>query len=64
MTDQQADLLTETATDIVQRLATAGRMWASHGLRVGRSSLATAAKTLDLTATTLEELSDRIADEK
>ena len=43
----------------VDTLVEIGRMWASHGLRIGRSALETSARTLDVTAETLSDLADR-----
>ena len=39
-----------------------GRLWASHGLSVGRSALETSAHTLRTTAELLGDLSDRFAE--
>ena len=53
---------TESNADIeraVDTLVEIGRMWASHGLRIGRSALQTSARTLDVTAETLSDLAER-----
>jgi hypothetical protein len=44
---------------VVSTLFDVGRLWASHGLSVGRSALETSAVTLRTTADLLGELSDR-----
>lgn len=47
----------------IDALIAIGRMWASHGLRMGKSALQTSARTLDVTAQTLTELADRFEPE-
>lgn len=51
----------EAADRAVRSLFQVGRLWASHGLEMGRMTLRTAAKTLESTAETLEDLSQRVA---
>lgn len=61
LTEQDATP-TEDQGDIelgIQTLVSIGRMWASHGLRMGRSALQTSARTLDVTAETLSDLAER-----
>lgn len=43
----------------LRSLVDVGRVWASHGLQVGRSALETSAKTLNLTAEALADLAER-----
>jgi hypothetical protein len=50
--------LVETVGRAVETLFDVGRLWASHGLGVGRSALETSALTLRKTASLLGELSD------
>ena len=51
----------ESATErAIDNLFAVGRLWARHGLDVGKAALTTAAQTLEVTAETLGNLSDRI----
>lgn len=50
--------LVETVGRAVETLFDVGRLWASHGLGVGRSALETSALTLKKTASLLGELSE------
>lgn len=47
-------------TTAVDNLLAVGRMWATHGLNIGRAALDTTAETLKVTATTLQTLAERI----
>jgi hypothetical protein len=51
------------AAKVVESLIGIGRVWAAHGLRIGRSSLEASATTLKSTARLLGDLSDRFASE-
>lgn len=48
------------AARAVDDLVRIGRIWASHGIGVGRSALAASAETLRLAAQTLDALKGRI----
>ncbi|HJL19739.1 MAG TPA: hypothetical protein RMH99_29015 [Sandaracinaceae bacterium LLY-WYZ-13_1] len=48
----------------VSALVDVGRLWAAHGLNVGRSALETSALTLRTTADLLGSLSERFAEEE
>jgi hypothetical protein len=67
MTDQDTQNIDDQATSTVNRsqdeldgalhdLFGVGRMWASHGLTVGKVALQTSARALEITASTLETL--------
>ena len=47
----------------VNALVNLGRLWASHGLRLGRIGLQNSAKTLELAANTLEAVAQGFDDE-
>jgi hypothetical protein len=44
----------------VDTLIDIGRMWATHGLRVGRGALETSARTLEATASALGDIATRL----
>ena len=46
--------------ELVDDLFKIGRLWASHGLTIGKQSLQHSARTLELTAATLGALSKRL----
>lgn len=56
--DRASDVA-ETVERTASTLLAIGRLWASHGLGVGRSALETSAATLRTTANLLGELSDK-----
>lgn len=56
--------ITDAATKITSALFELGRLWAAHGLTVGRSALDTSAKTLRTTAEVLGDLAERFEDEE
>ena len=72
-TEPRAEQHHETPPPIEQELSkglaslvNVGRLWASHGLRLGKMGLHTTARTLEVTADTLESLAtsfDRGRDE-
>jgi len=47
----------------VENVAGLGRLWARHGLEIGKSALETSATTLRTTADLLGQISSRISDE-
>lgn len=51
-------------SNAVDNLFAVGRIWATHGLNIGRAALDTTAETLKVTASTLQSLADRIEDEE
>lgn len=51
--------ITDTAAEVVDNLLSVGRLWAAHGLSMGRSALRASARTLEMTAETLSELEQR-----
>jgi len=53
-----------TLDEALDEMIDVGRLWARHGLEVGRSALETSARTLDRTARALSTLSDRIGDDR
>lgn len=57
-TEEREHELVDTVGRAVETLFDVGRLWASHGLGVGRSALETSALTLKKTASLLGELSD------
>ena len=65
MTEQNKDPRDQEITENVERtlrsVADIGRLWASHGLSVGRSALETSAHTLRTTAELLGDLSEKFA---
>ena len=50
----------EAAERVVDTLFDVGRLWAAHGLGVGRSALETSATTLKATAELLGELGEKL----
>lgn len=71
MTNERSESTTEHDRDItaaaertVHTLFDVGRLWAAHGLGVGRSALKTSAQTLEATSSLLGELADRFAEER
>ena len=54
--------ITESLDRALRGLLGIGRLWASHGLAVGRSALETSAQTLRTTAEMLGDISDRFAE--
>lgn len=60
-TQPQTDLRVHEATEkAVQTLFGVGRLWATHGLTIGRAALETSATTLRMTSELLGEISDRL----
>ena len=59
-TGEEASATTEAIERALGDLVGIGRLWAAHGLTVGRSALETSATTLRVTADLLGELSDRV----
>ncbi len=59
MTEPQRDQVSEEVDRALDSLLAVGRMWASHGIRIGRSALETSARTLDLAASTLSDLAEK-----
>lgn len=53
----------EAAEKTVETLFGIGRLWATHGLGIGRSALVTSARTLSATAELLGDISERFAEE-
>jgi hypothetical protein len=51
-----------TLVRAVEGLVNVGRLWAVHGIEIGRSSLRASAETLRVTADVLGEVSKRIAE--
>jgi len=51
--------IVDTASLAIENLASVGRLWAAHGLSIGRSALRASARTLEMTAETLAELEAR-----
>lgn len=54
--------IAETVERAIDTLFDIGRLWASHGLSVGRGALETSAQTLRTTAELLGELSEKVSD--
>ncbi len=59
MTDQERNAMIDKTT---KQLFSVGRMWATHGLTVGKLALETSAKTLQATAATLSDIKTRLED--
>ena len=57
--EQRDNELTEATMKAASTLLGVGRLWAAHGLGVGRSALEASAQTLRATAELLGEISDR-----
>ncbi len=47
----------------MENLLTIGRLWATHGIEIGRSALATSAESLRLASETLGDLKGRLSGE-
>ncbi|MCB9591354.1 MAG: hypothetical protein H6719_01370 [Sandaracinaceae bacterium] len=56
--------LTEATARAASTLFGIGRMWAAHGLGVGRSALSASAKTLRATSELLGDLAEAFEDEE
>ena len=56
--------LTEASTRAASTLFGIGRLWAAHGLGVGRSALAASARTLAATSELLGELASAFEEER
>jgi len=54
--------LDDKIDNTLRALVGMGRMWASHGLRLGKIGLTTGARTLEVTANTLETLAKSFDD--
>lgn len=61
-TKDNARGLAEAAEKLVSTLFGVGRLWAAHGLGVGRSALEASAQTLRATAEVLGEVSSKLED--
>ena len=48
----------------LEALVEIGRMWASHGLQIGKGALATSARTLEATAAQLDALATKLEPKK
>lgn len=59
-TEETTEASASTVTHAVDNLVRIGRIWASHGIGIGRSALAASAETLRLASQTLDELKGRI----
>jgi hypothetical protein len=62
--EKRDERLAETLGKATEGLIEVGRLWAAHGLNVGRSALEASASTLRTTAGVLGALSDRFASEQ
>ena len=59
--------VSEASTEVARALSALidiGKMWASHGLQIGKGALATSARTLEATAAHLDELATRLEPKK
>lgn len=56
---QETDEIADTAARLAGTALGIGRLWAAHGLEIGRAALQTSALTLQATAEVLGELADR-----
>ncbi|MGF1468233.1 MAG: hypothetical protein ACFCGT_19095 [Sandaracinaceae bacterium] len=61
--DEAQRRMEEAAAKAQQAVHRIGRLWAAHGLDVGRSALEATSETLKATADLLEEMSKRVAEE-
>jgi hypothetical protein len=59
MTQDTETPISETANQAFDNLLSVGRLWAVHGLGIGRSALRASARTLEMTAETLSEIESR-----
>ncbi len=58
-TEARGERIAEAAEKLVHGLFGVGKLWAAHGLNVGRSALETTATTLRTTATLLGDIAQR-----
>jgi hypothetical protein len=58
-TEERDERLADTAEQAVKGLVDVGRLWAAHGLNIGRSALHASATTLRTTADLLGEIARR-----
>ena len=58
-TETRDERIAEAAEKLVHGLFGVGKLWAAHGLNVGRSALETTATTLRTTATLLGDIAQR-----
>jgi hypothetical protein len=58
-TEARDERIAEAAEKLVHGLFGVGKLWAAHGLNVGRSALETTATTLRTTATLLGDIAQR-----
>lgn len=58
--EPEADQLHEEAARAVSSLYGLGLLWARHGLRAGTAALQTSARTLEVCAGTLTQLSESL----
>jgi hypothetical protein len=61
MTDTKNDTIDPATDKSVAALVDIGRIWAAHGLGIGKRALLASAETLRITAETLADISDRVA---
>lgn len=61
--EERAERLSGAVTKTVSTLFDVGKLWAAHGLSIGRSALETSAATLKTTAGLLGDLSERFSSE-
>ena len=47
--------------DLVEDMVDVGRMWAQHGITIGKMALKSSARTLEVTSNVLETLARRVA---
>lgn len=65
MTEQETKNEVERdLSETVETVLDIGRLWASHGLRIGRGALETSARTLEATATVLSDLATKLEPKK
>jgi hypothetical protein len=60
-TDARDQEISENVDRALKSFVDIGRLWASHGLSVGRSALETSAHTLRTTAELLGDISEKLA---
>ncbi len=58
--DDRRSRTAETTEKALHGLIEVGRLWAAHGLNVGRAALDTSAQTLRVTSSLLGELGDAL----
>lgn len=60
MSDQDIEAISRDISELAEDTYRVGRIWARHGLQIGKAALETSAMTLQIVARNLDRLSETL----